>query len=138
MSFATSATDIQTAFRAAWDETTYPVEWPNGPAFTPPATAPGLWLRYAHLEGGFGGFQADMADRPRHRYTGLVVIQGFILQGQGEGALRSMLDAASDFFRNARIGDSLFRTPAADTVGKDAGSYYQINLNCPFQRDTIF
>ncbi len=136
--FAEATEDILTFFKAAWDSTTWPADYPNAPLLVPlPPSPPTPWarVRIQHFPGSTslsGGLGTQRFER-----NGVFVAQIFVTAGEGLSRANSLAKIVADafegmatprhvWFRNARIND----------VGPD-GDFYQVNFLTDFTYDEI-
>lgn len=81
--------------------------------------------------------QADMAESPRYRSTGLVTVSVNVPRGSGDGLALKVANDVSTAFRRLRLdGNILFRGPVVRRVGPD-GQWYKVNVTVPFHLDTV-
>ena len=114
---------------------TAPVQFPNTQTFNRPSDSE--WVRMLILESS-ESFAADMADKPRFRFPGILLFECFTPVGQGDGPIRDIVDELAGLFRQVTIGNTRFETPGVNTVGVlDTGDWYKMNVTCPYERDII-
>jgi hypothetical protein len=127
---------LEGAFLAAWGTTT-PVALENR-AFVPPKNQT-PWVRLKVLPA--SAFKADLGSE-FYRHSGVISVQVFTRPGGGAGPARSLADQVAAVFRGKRftLGDTLVHcfAPTQTTVGATADGWFQINVTCPFQRDTHY
>lgn len=124
---------IRDRFRTMWAGTPLDhVAWPNAP-FTPPQGQP--WVRIYTRP--VDAWQADIADRPRYRHSGMLFIEAFVPLGYGEADALELLDEAAAIFRGWQTEGLRFRAPRRVPVGT-VGDYHGAGIAVPYDRDTIF
>ena len=144
MSAAKERLAVGQLFRATWDETLYPVAYPNKD-FDPPEN--GIWARIVIQAA--DSSRIELGGQVAHRRTvGLLVVQLFAPVNSGDGDVLELAETAAAIFRDQRVtldggtGDMLFREPTVRPVGSNAqdnddATYYQVNVNIPYQRGNI-
>lgn len=133
-SYATHAKDIRTYVDNNFS--TAPMQFPNQQDFDRPVDSE--WVRMTINES-TQSFPADMAGEPRYRFPGVLTFQVFTPTGHGDNKAREIADELVTLFRNVTVGNTQFDTPGARVVGRsqDDESWYQMNVVCPYRRDTI-
>ena len=138
MSYDTEADAIRARFNTSWGATT-PIAWPNV-NFTPPAGEPWVRLTIRSDE----AFSASLpAPTIRHRHTGMVVVQVFTPDNEGDAEARTLADQVCAIFRDVTAGGITYRgvdgsSPYVTEVGPDGSGWYQLNVWVPYYRDSLF
>jgi hypothetical protein len=125
--------DLADIFDTAWNNR-IPVAWPNV-AFSPPQPqAP--WCRFTILNAGASRMTIGTPGGNRIVHPGRVVVQFFAPKNGGEIVSRQYADDAEEIFRTLKLPDYRFFVPEMTHVRSTVtDDWYQINLDCPFQRD---
>lgn len=133
MSYSEEFDALCSLFRDAWKNRT-PVAWPNKEFNLPNPPAP--WCRFTILHGASSRVTIGSPGGNRAVYPGRVIVQIFVPKTQGESQAREFADVAADAFRDASLPRCRFFLPYAERVEHSmADTYWQVNVNCPFQRD---
>ena len=106
--------------------------WPNADYSAGPND---YWLRFAINDG--DAFVATIGPNPIRRYLGIISIQIFAPQKQGDAELRRIADFISDAFIHFRHPYLSFKTPTIRDVGYEQERWYQLNLAIEFERTSI-
>lgn len=135
MTYEAQHNAIRSRFNAQWGSTTL-VAWPSV-NFRPPSDA--AWVRFSVED--VDAAQASFGDPTNniHRYIGNVVIQVFTLKGTGDNQARQLADTASAIFRgwsDAASGVFFRLAPFVRDVPNEE-KWFQLNVVCPFQRDSF-
>ena len=135
MSFADERQAIETRF--ALNFTALPIRY-EGQRFEMPSAGGFVALK---IRNGTGR-QISTGSPPLHRYTGTIVVDVFVPEDTGTATARIHADKIDQIFRRAQFsagnsGTILCRTPSISTVGVDSG-WFQLSVNVPYQRDSIF
>ena len=134
-SYTDEFNDLATAFDAQW-QNRVPVSWPNI-SFTPPSPA-APWCRFNILNAVASRMTIGAPGANRSVFPGRVVIQIFAPRGQGELIARRYADEASEIFRSLTLPDYRFFLPSvSNATGSIADEFYQLNVDVPFQRDSL-
>lgn len=142
MSFATHAASARGRFNTAWGSTT-PVAWPNV-AYTPtPGTA---WVRFTILpatarQTGLAQGSSATGSR-RYREGGLIVVQVFTPENQGDGANNTLCETVAAAFRGVTADGIRYSGPQGEaprvvTVGNDGAGWYQQNVEVFWSGDDL-
>jgi hypothetical protein len=139
MTYEAAHNAIRGRFSTQWGSTTV-VAWPNV-AFTPPTDA--AWVRFLiqDIDAAQVSYGDPLNNNDRYRHIGRVVIQVFTLKGQGDKEARELADTAAGIFRKWSDAGSgvLFRlAPFVRDIPIDEPKWFQINVECPFLRDSYF
>ena len=105
-----------------------PVAWPNA-AFTPPDDEP--WVRLT-IKGGDGRQVATTGRRIRR--SGVVIVQVFTPEGEGDAPARSIADEVAAIFEAMTLDGVRFKAASNEVVGAHEG-WFQINVEIPFSWD---
>ncbi|MCE5229008.1 DUF4128 domain-containing protein [bacterium] len=125
---------LATYIRDNWTSRT-PVAWPNE-SFTPSAGI--AWVRFTVLFSEAGRALITGSRDKGTMIRGLVVLQVFTPSGAGDSEISSLLDAASDLFKERRVEVSqgkaplITKVPEPQIVG-DSSGWFQVNLTTPFE-----
>lgn len=135
MSYATEAQVVRERLNTNW--TTTQIHWPNTD-FTP-GTSP--WIRPTILPA--DARAADIATAPRYRHVGVLIIQVFVPLGAGDGLALEYADTIAALFRGQNVSGVRFYGEDGEAVrirnvGPDGKGFFQMNVECPMFRDTIF
>ncbi|MDR1648765.1 MAG: DUF4128 domain-containing protein [Synergistaceae bacterium] len=131
--YAEEFNGLASAFAAAWNDR-IPVAWPNV-AFSPPQPQV-PWCRFTILNARASRMTIGTPGGNRIVYPGRVVIQFFAPKNGGEIPARQYADEAEEIFRAINLAGYRFFVPEMTHVRSTAtDDWYQINLDCPFQRD---
>lgn len=122
-------------FRAEWvvdGAPRCPVEYPNQPAFQPPD---GPWVRLSMQLG--VGRRMNIGRPARLQYTGFVAVQVFVPRQSGDGASRTLQDAAAAIFaeRTIQAGGAIRFLPPSFQQSGQSDRWWIATVTCPFQRD---
>lgn len=130
---------LEQAFKDAWGART-PVKYENI-AFTQP---PNAAFVAAYLRWGDGGqVSLGPAGRRMERHTGALLVQIFVPENSGRGALEGHCDFAAGALRMRTFTDStagvevLLRSPSSSDAGL-RDTLLQKNVSFPFQADALF
>ena len=139
MTYEAAHNAIRTRFNTQWGSTTT-VAWPNV-NFDPPNNA--AWVRFViqDIDSAQVSYGDPLNNNDRYRHIGRVVIQIFTLKGQGDKEARELADTATAIFRkwSDTASGVLFRlAPFVRDVTEDDSKWFQINVECPFLRDSYF
>lgn len=134
MSYATEANAIRSRFNAEWGVTT-PIAWPNV-NFTPPSGEP--WVRLEILPSGADQITIGASGGRTFRHDGMVTVQVFVPSNEGDGEARTLAEQAAVIFRGVTVGTIRFLAPYTTTGGNDGAGWYQVNVWCPYTRDTLY
>lgn len=132
---------IKARLVANWDQESVPVAWPNygsnsGGSFVPPVDRP--YMRFYVAPGEARQLTiGDPAGQNRYRHLGLIVMQLYVFQGQGDGEALELADTAAAIFRNQKFSGVWSLTPRINTIGETPDGRYQINVTIPYQRDEV-
>lgn len=69
----------------------------------------------------------------RDRYTGTIIVQVFVPQGDGDGEAWAIADAVKEALGRGTHDGVLYRSGYVDNVGGDGRGWHQLNVNVPFQ-----
>ena len=109
------------------------IAWGNK-NFTKPSGK--AWVRFTVRHS--GADRMNPGPDPIRRHDGMVVLEVFAPEDQGEGPVDDLCDAAAAIYRDHTQQQGLrFRTPHVVNVGPE-GSWYRKNVLIPFVRDTVF
>lgn len=134
MSNATEAAAIRSRFSTEWSDTT-PIAWPNV-SYTPtPGTA---WVRLTILPADASQVELGAVGSRRFRHAGVIVVQVFVPENTGDGTVQTLAAQAAAVFRGVTVGEIRYGAPRVRTVGNDGAGWYQVNVECPYSRDTDF
>ncbi len=141
MSFATIAAAIRSRFNTQWGSTT-PIAWENV-NYTPVTGTP--WVRLTILpatarHAGLAVGSSATGNR-RYREGGLVVVQVFTPENEGDGESATLAEAAAAVFRGVTASGIRYSGPRGEaprirTVGEDGEGWYQRNVEVPFEVDS--
>lgn len=114
---------------ANWTETA--IAFPN--AQYQPNGEPYIEPRVLHQE----AFNASVdANTKLVRHPGLLTINVRASGNAGEEEALGWADTLVALFRNVAVSGCHFRVPTLRILGKE-GSYYRVQVDCPYQRDSI-
>ena len=114
-----------------------PISWPNR-AFDPPADGP--WIRVQISPA--SAFRLTIGGQKNiTRHTGILAIQIFDKVGKGDFTVRNLADEVAKLFRDVVTDGGTdeqmrFFSPSMFDMGVD-GSWYQMNCNIPYSRDSL-
>lgn len=131
MSFAAELTAIESRFKAAAiiaDNLTF---YGNVPAKPPDSEA--SWVVVTVLNGDTERITIGTVEE---RTAGVIIVQCFGKQGIGDKTLRTLADSVAAAFRGANFSGILCRSPSIRQI-PNSGSYRQLNVLIPFQRDEV-
>ena len=111
------------------------IRWENAPWDEPKKDLTWVAFTLVTTDGNLIG----IAENALSRYGGLVIIQVFQKERTGTGLANRLAGQVADIFRRLEIcedqsGLLRFRIPSKVTVGLNNG-WFQINVNCPYDRD---
>jgi hypothetical protein len=104
------------------------VAWPNA-AFVPPTDEP--WIEVSIAWG--DGIAASMAPTNRNTLVGVLFINCYCVEDEGQGELMAIVDAARDLFNRASVAGCRFDVPSAPKPV--AGMYNQVSVSIAFTVD---
>jgi len=116
----------------------YPTSFPNSNDFTKPTNSP--WVQFIIQDAGANQISMGDPGNNFHRHTGLLTLMIHTPINQGDALSLQIVDEISAIFRGWQDPTSrvFFRLPPFPRrIGPD-GKWYQINLLCPFERDSLF
>jgi len=119
--------NIWTRIHTLWEART-PIGWPNVD-FTPPETAP--WIEVAIAWG--DGEAVTMGPTNRSTLTGVLFINCFSVEGEGQGELMGTADAARDLVNRIEVSGIRFGVPSAPQPVE--GIFSQVVVRIPFTVD---
>lgn len=135
MTYEAEHNAIRTRFSTQWGSTT-PVQY-AGQNFTPDEGE--AWVRLVVLDA--TAYQASFGDTTNYyRHPGVVIVSIFIPTSKGDKEALQLADQVASIFRNWSDSTTRMRfqaPPSIKTIG-EAKPWYQINVICPFIRDTLF
>jgi hypothetical protein len=109
-----------------------PIAWPNA-AFTPPPNAPYIEPRVTRQI----AFNSDIGTpNKRVRHPGLLTVNIRTPLNRGDNEALTLADTVAGIFRNLSVDWLVFRAPTVRDQGRD-GSYYWVQVDCPYHRDSI-
>lgn len=125
MSADTAALAFLERIRTGWTET--PVDWPNGPLFTPPADE--AWIRPVPTA---ADGQPTAWGARRSVYGGTGVVELFYPLARGAGPAWAMAGRIAALYEGQRSGTVEFSGPGAggpriDGLG-EVGGWYRLNV----------
>jgi hypothetical protein len=109
-----------------------PTIYDNDPT-QPPADG-SLWCRFTILDGRSRRITLGVE---QYRTVGVAVAQLFGPAGEGTSAQRQAADAIVAAFRCKTVDGIRYGVPSVANIGKENQGFYQINVACPFQADTV-
>jgi hypothetical protein len=135
VSYATEAAAIRSRFNTEWGATTS-VAWPNV-AFTPTTGTP--WVRLTILPADAAQTTMGTNGGGVFEYTGLVNVQVFVPENEGDGEARTLAEQVCGIFRGVTAGGITYVGPTGEgpytqTVGNDGAGWFQINVWVPYRR----
>ena len=131
MSFESTANTIRSRFNTQFSSSRPNVEiaWENV-HFEPNNGKP--WVRFTITEG--ESFQSAIT--PEFRHPGVIIVQVFTPDGQGDGEARAIADDVVSAFQGVTDAGIIYRAGSVNVIGADGNGWYQINVSIPFQYDT--
>lgn len=124
-------TDIVDYFAGLGSPVTISTAYPNAP-FTEPQT--GVWARLALVN--VESSQIELGSPRRFRDFCLLAVQLFGTLEAGSAELDPISDRIVSSFRDQTANGLIWRVPRVIEVGRD-GSWWQRNVLCPFETDTL-
>lgn len=123
--------DIYTFFDDAWDDRT-PVAWPNA-AFVAPMDEP--WVDIALSWG--DGVVTSMAPTNRNTLVGVVYVNCYCIEDEGQGELMGIADAVRDVFNRVvlALSPQAVRFDAPSAPKPVNGRFNQVSISIPFTVD---
>jgi len=115
------------------DTENLPTQYDNDPT-EPDKT--NLWCRLTMVDGDSNQVSLGSPGSNLHRTVGILYAQLFIPVGTGDKVIRAMAKKIYDKFLGLTDFGVRYKTPSIRKVGRD-GSYWQLNVNCPFYTDDI-
>ena len=139
MTYEAAHNAIRARFNTQWASAT-PIAWPNV-KFTPHTDE--AWVRFLiqDIDSAQVSFGDPLNNNDRYRHIGRVLIQIFTLKGQGDKEARELADTATGIFRKWSDAGSgvLFRlAPFVRDIQNEEAKWFQVNVECPFLRDSYF
>lgn len=139
MSVATHAAAIRSRFNTEWGATT-PVAWPNA-AFTPP-NPPNPWVRLTILPATAGQRTLAPVGSRTFRAGGLIVVQVFTPENEGDGENQTLCEQVAAIFRGVTASGIRYAGPNGESprirsIGNDGAGWYQQNVEIPFSADSL-
>lgn len=135
MSYESEHNELRQRFETQWASET-PVAWPNV-EFKPPEED--AWVRFTIVNA--DARQASFGDATNfHRHPGMVMVQVFTPVNRGDKEALQLADQVANIFRNWYSSGSRIRfqiTPTVKPVGVDR-NWFQVNVSCPYIRDSLF
>lgn len=111
-----------------------PIAWPNV-SFTPPEPK-SAWVRFNVIDG--EQKQTSIGNTTNnHRNVGLVVIQIFTPDNEGDSLALTTADTIAAIFRNWCGTTVHCRASSVKVIGPDGLGWFQVNVTTPFQRDEL-
>lgn len=137
MGWADERASIEGRFRTQWDlssKSSVPIRYEGSP-ISPGDNAEfvALFIRNAN------GTQITLGSNPRDRYTGVILVQIFVLERTGTQEAKEIADVVEGIFKRAVFssgsgGTITCRIATTTFVGQDNGKH-QLDVSIPFQRD---
>jgi hypothetical protein len=121
------AKDIYSQIEALWAELT-PIGWPNV-SFVHPTNEP--WIEVSISWG--DGAAVSMAPTNRNTLVGVLFINCYCVENEGQGELMGIVDAARDLFNRATLGTIRFDVPSAPKPVN--GMFNQVTVTVSFTVD---
>jgi len=112
-----------------------PISWMNVED-TFNGTEEDAWIRATILNG--DTLQKSIGTLKVYRSVGTLAIQIFVKEGLGTRKSLEIADEIDTIFKGLHLTDAQiqFRTPSTVLVGNNTG-WYQLNINCPFYRNSV-
>ncbi len=104
------------------------LKWPNR-AFSIPAS--GIWGNVTFMGG--DGFIAGLSDNPLTRHTGILSIQLFDRESNGEAGLSMMADALGNHLSYHQYQGLELLAYSRIEVGSTDNGFFQMNINVPYR-----
>lgn len=142
--YGSEATTIRVRFSDRWGDTT-PVAWENL-AFDPlrqsgdpdgETVDPAPWVRLTIRTGDAEQVGGAPVGARRFRHVGVVFVQIFTPKGTGDQRARELADEVCAIFRGVTDSGVVFQTPHVEPAGTD-DAWYQLTVECPYYRDTLY
>jgi len=135
MTYEAEYNALRARFESQWANTT-PIAWPNVD-FKPTDESP--WVRFSIVstdvrQASFG------AATNFYRHPGVIIVQVFTPILQGDKEALQLADQVASIFRNWSDAANRIRflsPPSVKAIGEDK-PWYQVNVSCPYIRDTLF
>lgn len=131
MGLSTVRRDIEKRVQDNWVTTR--VQYENV-KFTEPKTNEN-WARLRIFEESAN--RMNIGQPPRHRHTGLIILELYVPENTGTDEIRTMADTFSDLFREAAFNGIQCRAPNATPVGVING-WYRYNVTVPYFWEGIY
>lgn len=130
MSYLQEKLDIEAFFKANWPHC--PIVYDNGESLEVDD-----WVRLTIQNG--KAFQASMGDEPAFRYTGVVYVQIYSKPDVGTKQAVTLVDYASDLFKNLVLTNLRFKVPQVRRIGASQRiglrpEWLQINVSTEYYR----
>lgn len=139
MTYEAQDNAIRTRFSTVYaGGTNHPVAYPNAEFKTQPVDD--VWLRFVMQDAGANQISMGDPGNNFHRHTGLLTFMIFTPLNQGDAEALQVADEVAAIFRGWQDPTTrvFFRQPPfVRRIGAD-GKWYQVNLLCPFERDSLF
>ena len=137
MNYEEAASVLRTRFEAAWADRT-PKAMPNV-GFDPAVDAPnGTYVKFNIGTAGADQVASGAPGNNPHRHYGMVTIEVYAPENEGDADAHALADAACAVFRGFKSGHLRCRLPPFErTLGNDRGSY-RVNVMAPFEFDGFF
>lgn len=135
MSSATINTELRTRYNSWLDKPTS-TEFPNE-LFEPP-NPKDYWARFKIVLG--EEYRMDIGTgrtNATYRIVGVLMVQLFYPQNQGNGTVLLKADSLADQFRNWCGATVTCEAPTVEEIGQTDDGYYQVNISIPFRQDSI-
>lgn len=133
MSYAAEAQAIRSRFHTQWNDTTR-VAWPNA-KFDPTPGQP--WVRLSILTA-----DAETVSLPapttRYRHGGMVSVQVFVPDNEGDERAKDLAELACGIFRGVSADGVNYQAPYVTEGGNDGNGWYMLNVWVPYYRDSLF
>jgi len=134
MGSASINTELRTHYNS-WSDKPATTEFPNT-LFTPP-NPPAFWARFTVLLG--EEYRMDIGTGPTgatYRVPGVLIVQLFYPQNQGNGNILLKADSLAHKFRNWCGTTITCEAVTIEEIGITEG-YFQVNVTVPFRQDSI-
>ena len=135
MSYEATYNTIRTRFNTQMvaNNPTVKISWPNTNFKIPN----GSWVDFS-IQDGAAIQNSTGASTNNFRHVGIVMISCYAATGDGDKTAITLADSVAAIFRAWQSGGITFRAPNISVVGQTtAKKFYQIDVICPFQRDTL-
>lgn len=143
MSLTKERVDIETKFFSEWDSTTTPVKLDNvadlkkGNSFVTDETKLPEWCHLSIIHN--DAVRGDINSIRMVRYTGTIYVNVFVQAGTGTNRALELADKVIVLLQNTDIEGIITRSARLVNVGQTpSGSFYQITVRVPYQRDEYF